>query len=441
MPNRWLDIQCSQFYRTRSSETYNIIHPFLERKRACAMTSLYNLAELQWKTISCKEKLFYYMVCTKQELVGVTLTINMKSEMKCLSTSIVINQKCFTFQWKSKGEKVNSNIISNIISTKYLKKFHDFFYTLLLEKSNIVILTKVGSNLLNSVWVTKYYNSLDYKLNNISFTNAQGWLTLKMQKSRIIHGTYMFKCKKGSFIISDLVCNNFTDCPYDESDEEYCTCKENVKVKYCKHIERGQTIKVCHHFYYTTLSGNCYKYNNVNAIWQDFQIKLMKVDTESNSKIEERTNFRESSKNHQEIFDQEYFNFNSGKVIAKILYDDMVSDCGPDAEDEPLLKLLLYKTIYYSCERPDERPYMVGHKRCYKITDTCVYILSQYNILIPCRNGAHLQICSNFECNMMFKCSNAYCIPWSYVCNGKWDCPEGYDEVQNMCNKICNNMF
>ena len=343
------------------------------------------------------------MVCTKQELVGVTLTINMKSEMKCLSTSIVINQKCFTFQWKSKGEKVNSNLISNIISTKYLKKFHDFFYTLLLGKSNLVILTKVGSNLLNSVWVTKYYNSLDFKLNNISFTNAQGWLTLKMQKSRIIHGTYMFKCKKGSFIISDFICNNFTDCPYDESDEEYCTCKENVKVKNCKHIERGQTKKVCHHFYYTTLSGNCYKYNNVNAIWQDFQIKLMKVDTESNSKMEERTNFHESSKNHQEIFDQEYFNCNSGKVIAKMLYDAMVSDCGPDAEDEPLLKLLLYKTIYYSCERPDERPCMVGHKRCYKITDTCVYILSQYNILIPCRNGAHLQICSNFECNMMFK--------------------------------------
>ena len=54
----------------------------------------------------------------------------------------------------------------------------------------------------------------------------------------------------------------------------------------------------------------------------------------------------------------------------------MVSDCGPDAEDETMLKLLRNKKIYYSCERPGERPCMVGHKRCYKITDTCVYVLS-----------------------------------------------------------------
>ena len=152
-------------------------------------------------------------------------------------------------------------------------------------------------------------------------------------------------------------------------------------------------------------------------------------------------NFQGSSKNHQDIFNQEFFTCNSGKVIAKILFDDMVSDCGPNAEDEPLLKLLLNKKVYYSCERSGERPCMVGHIRCYKITDTCIYLLSQYNSLIPCRNGAHLQICSKFECSMMFKCSNSYCIPWSYVCNGKWDCLKGYDEVLNICNKLCKNMF
>ena len=168
---------------------------------------------------------------------------------------------------------------------------------------------------------------------------------------------------------------------------------------------------------------------------------MMKVDTQSNSKIEEELNIQESSKSHQEIFNQENFTCNSGKVIAKILFDDMISDCGPNAEDEPLLKLLLDKKIHYSCEIPGEMPCMIGHKKCYKITDVCVYVLAQYDILIPCRNGAHLQICSNFECNMMFKCRNSYCIPWSYVCNGKWDCPEGYDEILNMCNTVCRNMF
>ena len=37
-----------------------------------------------------------------------------------------------------------------------------------------------------------------------------------------------------------------------------------------------------------------------------------------------------------------------------------------------------------------------------------------------------------------------YCIPWNYVCDGKWDCPGGYDEIINStCNteRICLNMF
>ena len=31
----------------------------------------------------------------------------------------------------------------------------------------------------------------------------------------------------------------------------------------------------------------------------------------------------------------------------------------------------------------------------------------------------------------MFKCPGYHCIPWSYVCDGKWDCPHGYDELEN----------
>ena len=44
---------------------------------------------------------------------------------------------------------------------------------------------------------------------------------------------------------------------------------------------------------------------------------------------------------------------------------------------------------------------------------------------------------------MKFKCPDFYCLPWSYVCDGKWDCPGGYDEVKELkCgNRDCINMF
>ena len=36
----------------------------------------------------------------------------------------------------------------------------------------------------------------------------------------------------------------------------------------------------------------------------------------------------------------------------------------------------------------------------------------------------------------MFKCFDSYCIPWSYVSDGKWVCLSGDDEHNN---PVCNN--
>ena len=43
----------------------------------------------------------------------------------------------------------------------------------------------------------------------------------------------------------------------------------------------------------------------------------------------------------------------------------------------------------------------------------------------------------------MFKCPNFYCTPLSYICDGKWDCPHGYDELYLGCgpNRLCKHMY
>ena len=57
--------------------------------------------------------------------------------------------------------------------------------------------------------------------------------------------------------------------------------------------------------------------------------------------------------------------------------------------------------------------------------------------------GSHLQNCTDFECNLHYKCPGHYCIPWRYVCEGKWDCPLGYDEFKITCGELrkCQRMF
>ena len=68
-------------------------------------------------------------------------------------------------------------------------------------------------------------------------------------------------------------------------------------------------------------------------------------------------------------------------------------------------------------------------------------MLDDRKYLIPCKGGEHLQYCKNFECNMKYKCPNYYCIPWAYVCDGKFDCPSGLEEQNCKVGRNCENMF
>ncbi len=45
-----------------------------------------------------------------------------------------------------------------------------------------------------------------------------------------------------------------------------------------------------------------------------------------------------------------------------------------------------------------------------------------------------ITICEDYNCkNVYFKCPGFYCVPWQYVCDGKWDCPGGLEEKN--CNR------
>lgn len=134
------------------------------------------------------------------------------------------------------------------------------------------------------------------------------------------------------------------------------------------------------------------------------------------------------------------FTCNDGKDISEELLDDLVPDCSL-GEDEQIYKNILAKTALpaFSCLDPNHLPCAAGHPHCYHMRDICVYILDDFNHLYPCRVGSHLHNCIPRETPGYFACREYY-IPWSYVHDGKWDCPSGKDEfVEGITPTQCNH--
>ena len=109
------------------------------------------------------------------------------------------------------------------------------------------------------------------------------------------------------------------------------------------------------------------------------------------------------------------FACSKGFNSSKLLVNDLVIDC-EDETDEDVLPLGSTPT----CMQIGQISCRIGHRKCLNISEICTYKLNEYNHLIACRTGEHLQNCTYFECNLMFKCPGYHCIPWGYVCDGKW---------------------
>ncbi len=101
---------------------------------------------------------------------------------------------------------------------------------------------------------------------------------------------------------------------------------------------------------------------------------------------------------------------------------------------------LLGQNNKYDDKYPNVLLCKTGDQQSFNVSDICVYRLNKQTIACPCLDGTHLADCKEFECNMMFKCPYYYCIPWQYMCDKKWDCPQGTDEISCL-TLSCTNMF
>ena len=201
-------------------------------------------------------------------------------------------------------------------------------------------------------------------------------------------GDYTFECSFGIYIYYLLVCDGKEDCPGEVStDEVGCECNSTLNYSSKCKVINIQNKGECSDFYFKTWTGICKPYDF--SLASDNKLKLL----------------TKSLANQRQLHQQQSIIQKRGKL-----------SCGSNNFSDHTF---------------------------YEISEICSYKLNSQGHLIPCNKGGHLQNCEKFECNMMFKCPDFYCIPWSYTCDGKWDCPSGYDEsIYHKCeNRTCGNMF
>ncbi len=158
--------------------------------------------------------------------------------------------------------------------------------------------------------------------------------------------------------------------------EWYCTCADaDLKQDILKTV--------------TIITENCHSSNVVMFPAASQKGNVSKVK-KSNFCTSRRVQSTKSIHKHQHQLAQ----FDCSKPAAihsSSKWNDLISDCGPEANDEQILKNVLLKNIEISCKDPGLFPCLEGHPKCYNISDLCSYQLDTFGHMSFCRNGAHVK--------------------------------------------------
>ena len=378
----------------------------------CFVMMLQNLANPIWHSIDCSKKILQNVICIRDKITQHTVHIsntNVESRHFCASNAFLVLGNCYDFLWNHGNTNIaclRENFKVNIMIFKHI------FEVIALEDRHLSAFVKYNIKTMSSITFIRYLNTVSFDVNIASLSDAEGYIICHSKKNKINLGTHIFNCSGGSNILSYYICDGTVDCPNDKSDEDGCSCNESKNSKMCKTINYSQNFSICFSTYYIDSNGKCLKYTSPNKIYQAFNIYL-DVPAYKVQKTSKLTAYDESAT----IFQQ-------NNKIHSVSTSNFKKD--------------------FTCLNKGQVPCREVYFKCYNLSSLCIYQLSSNQNLIPCENGIHLQQCKTFLCDIMFKCLDNYCIPWSYVCDGKWDCPKGDDELgHSVCNKttLCLNIY
>lgn len=381
-------------------------HQTRSPNQSCTVMVLVNLADPFWVQISCFKHHLKYTICVQNKQLTNNSTYNaaVLLNTSCMPHLIFKNNVCYLFLWHSaftetkrrfgeicKKRKANEEKIRTLDQFSFLfSAIAPVFPPLLSHKSGKTIVVHSHQ---------KFFNYHTFPIYVLPYSDCIGLHICKSTPQLQVKGQNIFQCDCEMYISHKYFCDGTVDCIFCRKDEARCDNFSN-QTKFFLGETKGNfshsrnTPSQCSLLHYVSKNGSCSMYLYINHVGSSVSKTTCQEETKSIQQSQKKLS-----------------SFTSKFVIR-------------------------YQESYpFKCKQKDQKFFC--------ITDICFYKIDSQGIIIPCRNGDHLEKCKMFECNAKFKCSNSYCILWSYLCDGKWDCSGGDDELQGKCTAMrpCRNLF
>ncbi len=370
----------------QSAESPNHAH-------SCTAMLLINLAQPEWITVNCHEPLLGDALCrTEADLLFQNLSIRKVKDQHCERNCILFHSQCVLFLY---GNLFGKFMTKQIHTSSFSFLITDFLFVF---KSVLMSVTPIFSPTTDFYHTySRYSNIFQFQEKKVTDKSMKGYHLLQTAPLQILnHSGNIYHCDKQFFISVLFICERNSHC----SDESFTSI--------CKYVHENLTQSNVPVLLNRHANGRLHLFGEIawNSDGKQHQSRNNVFrDTEQNEQCQKVTTAL--SPNHR----KDLMTVNTGKSAK-------CSDVG-----------------FIQCR--------VLSSHWFQVSDVCIYKLSQRHALYPCPMGEHLQDCAEFQCNINFKCSDFYCIPWSYVCDSRWDCPKGHDEFSVVCsaNETCRNML
>ncbi len=364
-----------------------------EGNTLCTLAIFTNLVHPYWIPVYCTAKMVHTVICQRnhkpsKDTKWTSDVQNLTSfPRRCV---IIDSTTCYHFIWTKRlsqqqglTEEVKSPDVKMI--KIILDAVSDNFPPIFSHNRTKLIVQSSG-------WSNFYRHSDQNPIHG----NANAFVVVFDQHSELNINGMLFSCKNKQVITTSYLCDGKQDCQ-DSSDEQQCLCNATMsQVHTCKQVFDSSGKVQCSDLYFSTKSRDC----------QMYRVSSQKTD----KSITKHIHCTLQAATALSVWCEDKHRDSSSKVFCN---------------SQGLL----------ACNH---------ESACFQVYDICIYRLDKVGFLYPCQFGSHIESCSNFLCNKMFKCPQAYCIPLSYVHNGKWDCPWGIDEggiANHTGYKKCLNMY